>query len=202
MRRQKHGHIINVRLTDGSVVDSLPGVLFRQQVRSGRIHRSVASRGQTVSTFTCPLTEAGFLKTPMMDHRQVGANRITEYDPWREAGSRCDSFFGREESWPGAGGRNAARDPFQRHSAATLPDRTASEIRHASAAISPRGNVRTGSAAYLFSGQDSIRRLTKFTRGRKASPLCILRSNRRSRCMARPCPQTSALHDSSRLSRS
>ena len=30
------------------------------------------------------LTEAGFLKTPMMNHRQVGANRITDYDPWRQ----------------------------------------------------------------------------------------------------------------------
>ena len=30
------------------------------------------------------LTEAGFLKTPMMSNRQVGANRLTEYEPWRQ----------------------------------------------------------------------------------------------------------------------
>jgi NAD(P)-dependent dehydrogenase (short-subunit alcohol dehydrogenase family) len=30
------------------------------------------------------LTEADFLKTPMINHRQIAANRITEYDPWRQ----------------------------------------------------------------------------------------------------------------------
>jgi len=30
------------------------------------------------------LTEAGFLKTPMMNNRQIGAHRMTEYDPWRQ----------------------------------------------------------------------------------------------------------------------
>jgi NAD(P)-dependent dehydrogenase (short-subunit alcohol dehydrogenase family) len=30
------------------------------------------------------LIETGFIKTPMMDHRQVVAERIREYDPWRQ----------------------------------------------------------------------------------------------------------------------
>ena len=43
---------------------------LRQEVKPFNIHVS--------------LTEAGFLRTPMMNHRQVGARRMTEYDPWRQ----------------------------------------------------------------------------------------------------------------------
>ena len=28
--------------------------------------------------------EAGFLKSPMMEHRQVAGQQIKEYDPWRQ----------------------------------------------------------------------------------------------------------------------
>jgi short chain dehydrogenase len=40
---------------------------------------AVVSRSIQVS-----LTEAGFLRTPRMNHRQVGARRMNEYEPWRQ----------------------------------------------------------------------------------------------------------------------
>ena len=45
------------------------------------------------------LTEAGFLKTPMMNNRQVAANRITEYDPWRHRALNAIRAY--EEKGPG-----------------------------------------------------------------------------------------------------
>jgi short-subunit dehydrogenase len=83
MRRQKRGHIINVGSLSGLSPIPFLGIYsaskfalegyteaLRHEVKPFNIHVS--------------LTEAGFLKTPMMNHRQVGANRITDYDPWRQ----------------------------------------------------------------------------------------------------------------------
>jgi NAD(P)-dependent dehydrogenase (short-subunit alcohol dehydrogenase family) len=83
MRRQKSGQIINVSSLSG--LSSIPflGIYsaskfalegyteaLRHEVKPFNIHVS--------------MTEAGFLKTPMMNNRQVGANRTTDYDPWRQ----------------------------------------------------------------------------------------------------------------------
>jgi hypothetical protein len=46
------------------------------------------------------LTEAGFLKTPMMDHRQLAANRLAEYDPWRQRA--LNAIRAHEKKGPGA----------------------------------------------------------------------------------------------------
>ena len=45
------------------------------------------------------LTEAGFLKTPMMNNRKVGAQRIGEYDLWRERSLKA--IRASEERGPG-----------------------------------------------------------------------------------------------------
>jgi NAD(P)-dependent dehydrogenase (short-subunit alcohol dehydrogenase family) len=45
------------------------------------------------------LTEAGFLRTPMLNNRQIAANRITEYDPWRRRA--LDATRAYEEKGPG-----------------------------------------------------------------------------------------------------
>jgi hypothetical protein len=45
------------------------------------------------------LTEACFLKTPMMSNRQVAATRIGEYEPWRQRA--LDAIRGQEEQGPG-----------------------------------------------------------------------------------------------------
>ena len=98
MRRQKSGHIINAGSLSG--LSSIPflGIYsaskfalegyteaLRYEVKPFNIHVS--------------LTEAGFLKTPMMNNRQTGANRISEYEPWRRRA--LNAIRGYEEKGPG-----------------------------------------------------------------------------------------------------
>jgi NAD(P)-dependent dehydrogenase (short-subunit alcohol dehydrogenase family) len=98
MRRHRRGHIINVSSLSG--LSSIPflGIYsaskfalegyteaLRHEVKPFNIHVS--------------MTEAGFLNTPMMKHRQVGASRMTEYDPWRHRA--LTAIRGYEEKGPG-----------------------------------------------------------------------------------------------------
>src|SRR5262249_45782564 len=98
MRRQKRGHIVNVSSLSGlspipflriysASKFALEGYTeaLRHEVRPFNIHVS--------------LTEAGFLRTPMMHHRQVAANRLTEYDLWRERA--LNAIRASEEKGPG-----------------------------------------------------------------------------------------------------
>jgi NAD(P)-dependent dehydrogenase (short-subunit alcohol dehydrogenase family) len=98
MRRQKSGHIINVGSLSGLAAIPFMGLYsaskcalegyseaLRHEVRPFNIHVS--------------LTEAGFLNTPMMSHRQLGAKRIADYDPWRERALRA--IRAQEEKGPG-----------------------------------------------------------------------------------------------------
>jgi NAD(P)-dependent dehydrogenase (short-subunit alcohol dehydrogenase family) len=83
MRQQKRGHIINVSSLTGLTAVPFLGIYsaskfalegyteaLRQEIKPFNIHVS--------------LTEAGFLRTPMMNHRQVAARRLTDYDRWRQ----------------------------------------------------------------------------------------------------------------------
>jgi NAD(P)-dependent dehydrogenase (short-subunit alcohol dehydrogenase family) len=83
MRRQKSGRIINVSSLSGLTAVPFLGIYsaskfalegyteaLRHEVRPFNIHVS--------------MIEPGFLKTPMMNHRQVAARRMTEYERWRE----------------------------------------------------------------------------------------------------------------------
>jgi NAD(P)-dependent dehydrogenase (short-subunit alcohol dehydrogenase family) len=98
MRQQRQGQIINVSSLSG--VTSIPfmGIYsaskfavegyteaLRMEVKPFNIHVS--------------LTEAGFLKTPMMDKRQTPAARVNEYDPWRRAA--FTAIRNQEEKGPG-----------------------------------------------------------------------------------------------------
>ena len=98
MRRQKHGHIINVSSLSGLSAIPFLGVYsaskfalegyteaLRHEVKPFDIHVS--------------LTEAGFLNTPMMKHRQLAANRVAEYEPWRERA--LNAIRTQEERGPG-----------------------------------------------------------------------------------------------------
>ena len=98
MRREKRGHIINVSSLAGLSPIPFLGIYsaskfaiegyteaLRHEVRPFNIHVS--------------LTEAGFLMTPMMNNRQVGANRMTEYEPWRQRALNAIRAY--EEKGPG-----------------------------------------------------------------------------------------------------
>ncbi len=98
MRRQRSGHIINVSSVAGLSPVPFLGIYsaskfalegyteaLRHEVKPFNIHVS--------------LTESGFLKTPMMNNRQVGANRITEYDAPRQ--QALEAIRAYEEKAPG-----------------------------------------------------------------------------------------------------
>ena len=99
MRRQRSGHIINVGSLAG--VSSIPflGIYcaskFALEGYTEALRHEVKPFNIQVS-----LTEAGFLKTPMMNHRQIAVNRITEYDPWRQRA--LDAIRADEEKAPGS----------------------------------------------------------------------------------------------------
>src|SRR5262245_58840382 len=98
MRRQQSGQVINVSSLSGLSAIPFLGVYsaskfalegyteaLRHEVKPFHIHVS--------------LIEPGFLKTPMTDHRQLAANRLAEYDPWRQRA--LDAIRAHEEKGPG-----------------------------------------------------------------------------------------------------
>jgi NAD(P)-dependent dehydrogenase (short-subunit alcohol dehydrogenase family) len=83
MRQQKHGQIINVSSLSGITSIPFMGIYsaskFALEGYTETLHMEVKPFNIHVS-----LTEAGFLKTPMMDKRQASAALLKEYDPWRQ----------------------------------------------------------------------------------------------------------------------
>jgi NAD(P)-dependent dehydrogenase (short-subunit alcohol dehydrogenase family) len=83
MRRQKRGHIINVSSLAGR--SAIPFLGFYSASKFALEGYTEALRHE-VKPFHIhvSLTEAGFLRTPMMENRQGGAHQMTEYEPWRQ----------------------------------------------------------------------------------------------------------------------
>lgn len=83
MRQRKQGRIINVSSLSGS--SSIPFMGFYSASKFALEGFTEALRME-VKPFNIhvSLTEAGFLKTPMMDKRQVSAARLEAYGPWRQ----------------------------------------------------------------------------------------------------------------------
>jgi NAD(P)-dependent dehydrogenase (short-subunit alcohol dehydrogenase family) len=83
MRRQGCGQIINISSLTGLTAAPFLGMYsaskFALEGYSEALRHELKPFNVHVS-----LTEAGFLKTPMMHHRQAGSRRIAEYDPWRQ----------------------------------------------------------------------------------------------------------------------
>jgi NAD(P)-dependent dehydrogenase (short-subunit alcohol dehydrogenase family) len=98
MRRQKCGHIINVSSLSGLSAIPFLGIYsaskFALEGYAEALRHEVKPFNIRVS-----LTEAGFLRTPMMNHRQLGASRIAEYDQWRQRA--LDAIRAHEEKGPG-----------------------------------------------------------------------------------------------------
>jgi NAD(P)-dependent dehydrogenase (short-subunit alcohol dehydrogenase family) len=98
MRQQNQGQIINVSSFSGVSAIPFMGIYstskfalegytdaLRMEVKPFNIHVS--------------LTEAGFLKTPMMDKRQAAAAPLRAYDPWR--GRAFKAIRDQEQKAPG-----------------------------------------------------------------------------------------------------
>jgi NAD(P)-dependent dehydrogenase (short-subunit alcohol dehydrogenase family) len=98
MRHQRSGQIVNVSSLAGLSTIPFMGVYsaskfalegyteaLRHEVKPFNIHVS--------------LTEAGFLRTPMMSHRQLAAHRLDDYDPFRERALNAIRQY--EEKGPG-----------------------------------------------------------------------------------------------------
>ena len=83
MRQQRRGHIVNVSSLAG--LTAIPFLGFYSASKYALEGYTEALRHE-VKPFNIhvSLTEAGFLRTAMVEHRQVGARRITEYEPWRQ----------------------------------------------------------------------------------------------------------------------
>lgn len=83
MRQQTRGHIINVGSLTGLAAIPFLGIYsaskFALEGYTEALRQEVRPFNIQVS-----LTEAGFLRTPMMNHRQVAARRMTEYDACRQ----------------------------------------------------------------------------------------------------------------------
>jgi len=98
MRRQQRGYIVNVSSLSGLSAIPFLGIYsaskFALEGYTEALRHEVKPFGIHVS-----LTEAGFLKTPMMDHRQLGASRIAEYDEWRQRA--LAAIRAHEEKGPG-----------------------------------------------------------------------------------------------------
>lgn len=98
MRKQRHGHIINAGSLSGLSPIPFLGVYsaskFALEGYTEALRHEVMPFNIRVS-----LTEAGFLKTPMMSNRQIAANRIADYEPWRQRA--LAAIRSQEEKAPG-----------------------------------------------------------------------------------------------------
>jgi NAD(P)-dependent dehydrogenase (short-subunit alcohol dehydrogenase family) len=98
MRRQGRGQIITVSSLSGISPIPFMGIYsaskFAVEGYMEALRHELKPFGVHVS-----LIEPGFLHTPMMSHRQVTAERIAEYDPWRQRS--FDAIRTYEEKGPG-----------------------------------------------------------------------------------------------------
>lgn len=98
MRRQKHGQIITISSLSGISPIPFMGIYsaskFAVEGYTEALRHELKPFGIHVS-----LIEPGFLHTPMMSHRQVTAERIADYDPWRQRA--FDAIRAYEEKGPG-----------------------------------------------------------------------------------------------------
>ncbi len=98
MRQQRSGRIINVSSLSGLSPIPFMGIYaaskFALEGYTEALRMEVKPFGIQVSQI-----EPGFLRTPMMNHRQVAAQPIADYDPWRQRA--YDAIRDYEEKGPG-----------------------------------------------------------------------------------------------------
>jgi NAD(P)-dependent dehydrogenase (short-subunit alcohol dehydrogenase family) len=98
MRRQKRGHIVNAGSLSG--LSSIPFLGIYSASKFALEGYTEALRHELKPfNIHVSLTEPGFLKTPMMNNRQIAANRIADYEPWRRRA--LDAVRDQEGKGPG-----------------------------------------------------------------------------------------------------
>ena len=98
MRRRKAGRIINVSSLAGMVATPFMGIYSASKFA---LEGYTAALRQEVLPFNIhvSMVEVGFLRTPMMEHRQVARETIEDYGPWRR--SALDAIATAERQGPG-----------------------------------------------------------------------------------------------------
>jgi NAD(P)-dependent dehydrogenase (short-subunit alcohol dehydrogenase family) len=98
MRRWRHGQIINITSLAGLSPIPFMGIYsaskFALEGYTEALRLEVKCFNIRVSQ-----VEVGFLRTPMMNHRQEAVERLTEYDPWRQRA--FDAVHAAEQNGPG-----------------------------------------------------------------------------------------------------
>ena len=99
MRQQERGQIINISSLAGLSSVPFMGIYSASKFALEGFTEALRSEVKPFNIHVS-LVEAGFLKTPMMNHRQVAAQQIGEYDPWRQRAFNV--FREYEEKGPGS----------------------------------------------------------------------------------------------------
>ena len=98
MRREKRGQIVNIGSLSGLAPIPFLGMYsaskFALEGYTEALRHEVKPFNIQVS-----LVEAGFLKTPLREKRQLAAERVSEYDSWRQRA--LDAIREQEEKGPG-----------------------------------------------------------------------------------------------------
>jgi short-subunit dehydrogenase len=83
MRRQKQGQIINISSLSGLAPIPFMGMYSASKFAVEGYTEALRLEVKLLKIHVSQI-EVGFLKTPMMDKRQVAAERIGDYEPWRQ----------------------------------------------------------------------------------------------------------------------
>jgi NAD(P)-dependent dehydrogenase (short-subunit alcohol dehydrogenase family) len=98
MRRQKRGQIINVTSLAGLSPIPFMGIYSASKFALEGYTEALRLELRPFNIRVSQI-EVGFLRTPMMNNRQVAVGRIAEYDPWRRRA--FDAIHAAEENGPG-----------------------------------------------------------------------------------------------------
>ena len=98
MRRQQQGQIINVTSLAGLSPVPFMGIYSASKFALDGYTEALRLEVKPFNIRVSQI-EVGFLRTPMMNHRQVAAGPIAAYDPWRQRA--YDAIRAFEEKGPG-----------------------------------------------------------------------------------------------------
>jgi short-subunit dehydrogenase len=98
MRQQKGGQIINISSLAGLTSVPFMGIYSASKFALEGYTEALRHEVKPFNIHVSQI-EAGFLKTPMVQHRQLAKEQISEYDPWRQ--NALDAIHNYEQEGPG-----------------------------------------------------------------------------------------------------